>query len=182
MRIFFPMALLASLGACATLSEQQCLAGDWHGIGYHDGINGQLETYISRHFNACEDSGVVPDTAAWLAGRLQGLPLYCTPANAYDIGRRGQNLRPVCSSTQQNAMFQSWDWGQEYHIISEEISTLEREQRDIERDIRFMALQDESPTIEQVLDLSGLNQRLRWIDSEIDRLELRRRRYARAPI
>lgn len=181
MRVFFPAALMAFVGACASLTPEQCTNGDWRSIGYNDGVRGRLESYISRHFDACEKVGVAPDTAAWLAGRAQGLPLYCTDQNAYNVGRSGRDLSPVCPASQQNSLYQSWDWGQEYYLLTREISDLEDEQRDIER--RIVAEFGVQPlTPEQVLALSSLNRRLRWLDNEIHRLEQRRRRYASAPI
>ena len=181
MRALMPLGLLAFLGACASLTPEQCQTGDWRGIGYNDGVNGRLESYISRHFDACEKVGIVPDAAAWLAGRAQGLPLYCTPQNAYSVGRGGSDLSPVCPASQQHTLFQSWDWGHEYYLITREIRDLEDEEREIRHRIAS-EFSTEPLTPEQVLALSDLNRRLRWINDELYRLENRRRRYASAPI
>lgn len=181
MRLYSSLGFLAFLGACASLTQEQCQNGDWQGIGYNDGANGKLETYISRHFDACSKVGIVPDVEAWKAGRVQGLPLYCTPKNAYDIGRRGRSFSPVCPATQASALFQSWDWGQEYYLIGEEIALLESEQRGIEQRI-LLEFSHPPLTQEQIITLSGLNRQLRSIDREIFRLENRQRRYAAAPI
>jgi len=179
MRIYYPAALLAFLGACASLTQEQCLSADWRAIGYNDGVRGKLESYITRHFDACSKVGVTPDVQAWQAGRVQGLPLYCTPSNAYNVGRAGNELSPVCPASQQNSLFYSWDWGQEYYLITGQISTLESEERDIQRQILALV----APlTPEQTLLLASLNDRLRFISSEIFRLNDRRRRYASAPI
>jgi len=181
MRAYIPISFMVFLGACASLTPEQCQTGNWQSIGYNDGINGRQESYISRHFDACDKVAIVPDTAAWLSGRLQGLPLYCTPQNAYSVGRSGRDLSPVCPAAQQNALFQSWDWGQEYYLIGQQISDLESEEREIERRIltEFTIL---PLTPEQSLLLSSLNRRLRQISLEINRLEHRQRRYAAAPL
>ena len=34
------LIVLVTLGGCATLSENQCLANDWQTVGYADGANG----------------------------------------------------------------------------------------------------------------------------------------------
>ena len=179
MRIYYPAALLAFLGACASLTQEQCLSADWRAIGYNDGVRGRLESYITRHFDACSKVGITPDVPAWQAGRTQGLPLYCTPSNAYNVGRAGNELSPVCPASQQNSLFYSWDWGQEYYLITGQISTLESEERDIRRQILAFVV---PLTPEQSLLLASLNDRLRWIGDEIFRLKDRRRRYASAPI
>ncbi len=178
MRIFYPAALLAFLGACASLTQEECLSADWRAIGYNDGVRGRLESYVSRHFDACGKVGITPDVQAWQAGRTQGLPLYCTPSNAYSVGRAGNDLSPVCPASQRNVLFQNWDWGQEYYQITQQISDLEQELRDIRRQMQAMV---EPLTLDQSLQLARLNDRIRWIDREISRLEDRRRRYASAP-
>ena len=180
MRFYYPAALLAFLGACASLTQEECLNANWESIGYNDGARGRLESYITRHFDACGKVGVTPDVQAWQAGRLQGLPLYCTPSNAYSVGRAGNDLSPVCPASQQRSLFFSWDWGQEYYLITQQISSLESEERDIRRQIATDFVEPLTP--EQSLLLASLNDRLRWINDEINRLEDRRRRYASAPI
>ena len=180
MRFYYPAALLALLGACASLTKDECLTANWQNIGYNDGVRGRLESYISRHFDACSKVGITPDVQAWKSGRVQGLPLYCTPSNAYSVGRAGNDLNPVCPASQQRALFQSWDWGQEYYLITQQISNLEDEERTIRRRIRTDFVAPLTP--EQSLLLASLNDRMRWISDEIFRLEKRRRRYASAPI
>ena len=181
MRFYYPAALLALLGACASLSKEECLNADWHAIGYNDGIRGRLESYVSRHFDACSKVAITPDVPAWLAGRAQGLPLYCTPNNAYNVGRAGDDLSPVCPANQQSNLYHSWDWGQEYYLIGQDISDLESEDSAIRSRIatEFAIL---PLTPEQSLVLASLNDRRRWISNEIFRLEQRRQRYAFAPL
>lgn len=180
MRAAIPIAFMAFLGACASLTPEQCQTGDWRAIGYNDGVQGRLESYISRHFDACGKVGITPDVQAWQAGRQQGLPLYCTPQNAYNVGRGGQDLSPVCPASQQNTLYRSWDWGQEYYLITQQISEYESEERSIRQRIAS-ELSTVPLTPEQSLLLSELNQRLRWLESEIRRQEFRRSRYAVAP-
>ncbi len=180
MRFYYPAALLAFLGACASLTPEQCQNANWQSIGYNDGARGRLENYVTHHFDACSKVGITPDVQAWQAGRAQGLLLYCTPNNAYDVGRGGDDLSPVCPASQQRALLQSWDWGQEYYLITQQISNLESE----EQDIRQRIINDfvEPLTVEESLLLADLNDRLRWINTEIFRQQDRRNRYASAPI
>jgi len=180
MRAIFSTAMLAFLGACASLTQEQCLSGDWQNIGYNDGVRGRLESYVSRHFDACSEVGVTPNVQAWMAGRAQGLPLYCTPSNAYNIGRNGDNLSPVCPASQRYELQRAWDWGQEYYEISEQIDDLEDEEHDIRQ--RIIAEFSTPPlTPEQQVALTSLNNRLFRIRSEIFRLKNRRRRYDSVP-
>lgn len=86
------------LVGCATLSERQCRAADWTRIGAADGNAGQSVQHLERHAAACGDLGIVPDRTAWLAGRARGLQSYCTAERAYQEGRRGRRLAPVCAA------------------------------------------------------------------------------------
>lgn len=90
-------AVLA-LGSCATMSAEQCLAGDWSGQGYSDGASGLRMSRLDEHAEACAKHGVTPDRAAYAAGREQGLFRYCTPANGFHSGRSGSSYGGVCPS------------------------------------------------------------------------------------
>ena len=94
-----PLTALVSLvllAGCASLSEDACKSEDWYAIGARDGSKGRDYDYVERHFQACNDYGIRPDVRRWEAGRRAGLPLYCTPANAFEIGSRGGHLNAVC--------------------------------------------------------------------------------------
>ncbi len=65
------MLMLAS--GCATMSEEECLVADWHAIGYEDGAAGLQVAQLGKRREACAEYGVRPDTAAYRAGRDEGL-------------------------------------------------------------------------------------------------------------
>ena len=115
------------LASCATLSEEACRQGDWRGIGYVDGTEGQLETHVQRHAEACAALGITPDVVRWREGRAEGLRLYCRPEGAYQIGRDGRALNPVCQGHDLDALTAAHDRGQRYHDIGLEIDRLEAE-------------------------------------------------------
>ncbi|PZR34473.1 DUF2799 domain-containing protein [Caulobacter segnis] len=85
-----------TLAACATLSKQQCLQGDWRAIGYNDGADGRLMSRIDDHAKACQKTGVTPDMSLYALGREQGLMRYCTEANGFRVGRDGHAYKGVC--------------------------------------------------------------------------------------
>ncbi|MDO1558783.1 DUF2799 domain-containing protein [Brevundimonas sp. 2R-24] len=84
------------MGSCATLSEEQCLVGDWYGIGVADGERGYQTSRLSEHVEACARHGVTPDTQAYLGGRERGLETYCTPGNGFRVGSSGGSYGGVC--------------------------------------------------------------------------------------
>lgn len=124
-----PLLLIMS---CASLSEDSCRAGDWGAIGFDDGKNGKLESYIYEHREACADYGIAPDVTTWLKTRIEGLKYYCTPESAYNVGRRGRDLSPVCEANQSDLRLANF-YGQRYYEISEEIDDIDDEMDDILR-------------------------------------------------
>lgn len=128
------LALLA-LAACASLSEEACRAGDWAGIGFRDGAAGRPDGYVARHAEACAEVGIAPDLAAWRAGRAEGLTVYCTRANAYELGRRGTRLAAVCPGADALALAAANDRGLRWWELGREIDRLEAEVAELDRRI-----------------------------------------------
>ena len=54
------MAGLATV-SCATMSQEQCLRGDWRAVGYGDGVDGRPMSRLDDHAKACAKAGVTPD-------------------------------------------------------------------------------------------------------------------------
>ncbi len=97
-------ALLALLGAagtalagCASLSEAECLSGDWRVIGYQDGAAGQPAGRVGQHSEACARYGVAPNLDLWRMGYNEGLVSYCTRTNGFQQGVYGSTYYGVCS-------------------------------------------------------------------------------------
>lgn len=174
MRGVLVVGALMSLQACASLSEDQCLAGDWRGIGFADGAQGRAPDHVERHQKACAKVGVAPDVQAWLAGRQAGLARYCTPAKAYEVGRSGRSIAPWCSPDQLAAMRPAHDRGRAYYEIGQDISDERNDLRDLDRLIRALPA-----------DATDQRARLFFERSRIERriftLENRQRRYAGWP-
>lgn len=94
--------LLASVFACqskkrrASLSENQCIAGDWETIGYFDGAQGYRSSRLLAHQDACVEFGRVPDRDTYLTGWREGIGEYCQPDNGYAQGLGGGSYQNVC--------------------------------------------------------------------------------------
>jgi len=101
MRIW-AIGLVAAVGAlalsgCATLSEEECLIGDWRQIGFSDGASGKRPSILGNHGEACAKFGVGTDYELWRAGYEAGLDTFCTPENALQLGARGASYGGVCA-------------------------------------------------------------------------------------
>jgi len=51
---------------------------------------------LEKYAEKCAEFGISPDQDVYLAARQSGLQFYCTPQNAYQVGRDGGRLNKVC--------------------------------------------------------------------------------------
>jgi uncharacterized protein DUF2799 len=155
------------LAGCASLTEDQCRAGDWQGIGYLDGTRGAPVERFQAHVKACSEIGIQPIKEEWLEGREQGLPVYCTEANAYQLGRDGRTLNAVCPAADAAALQDAYWTGERYYSLSAEIRDLERELSDA---LDALVGADEATA-------EILKSQIRHINAEIFRLRSQRELY-----
>ncbi|AMK79187.1 MULTISPECIES: DUF2799 domain-containing protein [Methylomonas] len=88
--------LAVSLSGCATLSQQDCLRGDWFGVGVQDGRSGATADLLHDHQKACSEYGIAVNNSQYFAGREQGINEYCRIENAFNEGLAGHDYRHVC--------------------------------------------------------------------------------------
>jgi hypothetical protein len=113
---------LLGLASCATMSADQCLAGDWVGQGYSDGASGMSMSRLADHAEACANHGVTPDAAAYRSGRDQGLVRFCTPANGFRAGRTGSGYAGVCPAYLEADFTPAYRDGQIVHDFEQALS------------------------------------------------------------
>lgn len=113
---------LMGLASCATMSAEQCRAGDWGGQGFSDGTSGLSMSRLSEHAEACAEHGVVPDSATYAAGREQGLVRYCTPDNGFRAGRTGSAYGGVCPSYLEADFMPAYRDGQIVHGVEQALT------------------------------------------------------------
>lgn len=111
-----------ALGSCATMSAEQCMAGDWSGRGYADGQQGLTMSRLDDYAAACAEHGVAPDPAAYAAGRRQGLVQYCTPSRGFEAGRSGSGYAGVCPSELEADFLPAYRDGQIVHEVEQALS------------------------------------------------------------
>lgn len=111
------------LASCATMSAEQCRAGDWGGQGFSDGASGLSMSRLSEHAEACAEHGVIPDSAAYAAGRDQGLVRYCTPDNGFRAGRTGSGYGGVCPSYLEADFMPAYRDGQIVHGFEQALTS-----------------------------------------------------------
>lgn len=97
MRHAFMLITLLLVGCVSTpsLKADDCATTNWQAIGYEDGKRGADSKHILRYMKTCQGT-TAPDRPAWEIGRQKGLTEFCTPNNAYNLGRMGHTLTGVC--------------------------------------------------------------------------------------
>ena len=133
----------ALLNGCATLSEEQCLIGDWYGIGVSDGAAGYGLNRVADHAETCARHGVSPNMTAYTEGRAQGLLSYCTPGVGFREGREGDGYAGVCPSHLEADFLAGYSDGRLVLAAQTAVNTAhndrsryEQQARDIEAQIR----------------------------------------------
>ena len=96
MRILLALVVTVTLAGCASLSQHQCLQGDWYAIGLGDGQLGLPAERLDRHNQACARYNVSMDRQRCLEGRDEGLAEYCRLDNAVTTGLNGHRYQGVC--------------------------------------------------------------------------------------
>lgn len=94
--IIIVSGLSLALGACTTLTREECSSGDWRKIGVRDGNDGRPAERFDRHVKACGREGGAPDRELYLSGWQNGLAAYCTSVRGYREGALGQRYYDVC--------------------------------------------------------------------------------------
>lgn len=90
------LAAVSALAGCATLSREQCEAGDWRSLGIGDGSRGLPLSQISEHVSACAEHGISVNRELYAAGRDEGLRSYCRIDRAETEGRAGRTNYNSC--------------------------------------------------------------------------------------
>ncbi len=125
--IFFSVLtiLAAGCGGGATVTENQCYAGDWETLGYRDGVQGLRSSELLEHQDACGPYGVVPDRTSYMAGWQDGANEYCQPNNAFEVGELGYGHSNICPAHMQSAFTSAYRQGRQLYLARREIANLE---------------------------------------------------------
>ena len=91
------LATLTALASCASISREDCMAGDWQAIGLRDGTAGvRPDIQFDRHQRQCAKVDVTPDRTEWQRGYDLGLQRFCTPLSGLEQGQRGRINHNLC--------------------------------------------------------------------------------------
>jgi len=123
LRISFLIMLALGLNGCASLSKEQCLAGNWSQIGQSDGRQGYKLASLDAHFKACAEHGIRPNPQEYKQGYNKGLNTYCTPTNARHVGEAGNTYHYVCPADKEEAFLRQYRYGKELREAQNKIDS-----------------------------------------------------------
>jgi Protein of unknown function (DUF2799) len=177
-------ALLFGAG-CASVSEHQCVAGDWHTLGYRDGSQGLDPSRLLAHQEACGEHGIAPDRDAYVEGWNDGVNRFCAPENGFELGSAGATYRNVCPPALSSDFHAAYYAGRQLFLAESEIAELE--DLLIQRSAEQTRVSSELTTIEEhliradataddrfqwLVEAKALVREQRDLESEIDALEI----------
>ena len=95
-RLLFGLSLMLLITGCASISQEQCLAGNWQDLGYKDGRNGADITRVQNYAEVCTEHGVRLNADLYSVGYKQGIQTYCTEARGFRSGEDGSSFNKAC--------------------------------------------------------------------------------------
>ncbi|CAN5478810.1 hypothetical protein BH10PSE17_BH10PSE17_03000 [soil metagenome] len=149
---------------CASLSEGQCLKGNWLAIGKKDAVNGYPPSRLNDHFDACGEYGVQPDPTLYERGYQQGVVLYCVPQSGFHEGRYNSTYYRQCPREMEGAFLAAWEAGSDVSAIDSQISDLDSRISGLQDKIKDKDTSDDKrkDLRRRVSDLKDERERRQW--------------------
>jgi len=176
--LFLPVVAVM-IASCAPISEDECRGGDWGAIGLEDGKKGRLASILGKYTETCAEFGVAPNKETYLAARAAGLEFYCTPQNAYEVGRDGGRLNNVCKPQIQQSIRPAYDRGRRYHEITERMEKLDDRIDELQDDLSSIRRQEATP--ERDSQVRAIRSRISDLRHDIFVLDLQKDRFDTYP-
>lgn len=82
--------------SCETISESQCVAGNWSDLGYRDGVDGRSRSRIADYVEQCGEYGQDVNRSVYLTSYETGLTHYCIYDKGFSLGESGNSYNSVC--------------------------------------------------------------------------------------
>lgn len=137
MRLLMLGFTITALAGCGSISQQACLATDWTAAGYSDGASGVSVNTHEAYRGACSRLPGSPyDQAAYDAGWIEGLKLYCLPENGFEIGVQGQTYDGICSQADEASFLSAYTAGRTLFVLERAVAQHEARIRQAKYDLR----------------------------------------------
>ena len=117
------LAVLILMGACASMSADECAISDWRSIGYEDGVRGYTADRIAQHRKACARHGFSPVLDDYRQGREEGLREFCQPSRGFSLGSSGGQYQGVCASDLEPGFLDGFHTGQHLYTLRSNVNS-----------------------------------------------------------
>ncbi len=154
----------AHAASAGELAKRDCLAGDWHKIGYADGRVGIEPHAFTAHTTRCESFGLSVDAESYLAGWADGIVQFCTEESGFDVGARGSRYANPCPAHLTADFRDGYQTGRQVHLAEAEIAELEAMVLELSRELTLIAEAQEASETHLVLDDGSATDRYRWLE------------------
>ena len=120
------LGAVAAFGVgCATMSAEECMVADWHGIGMADARAGRAGNYLANRAGDCAEAGYPADSEAWYQGFADGLGWFCTLDNGFRYGLEGQRYQQSCPPDLEPGFLEGYELGLAVHSARARVSDLQ---------------------------------------------------------
>lgn len=163
-RMLLLVGIVCFIGACATLSESECLVADWYIIGLEDGAAGRQQSYLGKHRKACAAYGTSPNLQDYQSGHSEGLLSFCVRERGFSLGNSGHTYNGVCPDELEHDFIFAYENGRRLYkaraAVQSVIHRINDRQQEIER------IRHEINQIEQkiISDKTTKQQRIQWLE------------------
>jgi hypothetical protein len=127
-RVAIALFIASVCAGCASqsLTQNQCVAGDWQTVGQRDGQAGLATTQLLAHQEACGKFGLVPDRERYLLGWNDGVQSYCRADRGFELGASGSGHQDVCPADVREDFLVAYEQGRELYQARYDVNRLER--------------------------------------------------------
>lgn len=119
------VAGLAAGCTSRSLTQNQCVAGDWETVGYRDGQSGQASTSLLAHQEACGKHGVIPQRGQYLLGWSEGIRSFCRADRGFAVGEQGSGYNNACPDELREDFRVAYEHGRDLYLARHEVHRLE---------------------------------------------------------
>lgn len=167
--------LLATLGACAVMTPNECKTANWYDVGLRDGLAGEAVGELNARTKACAEAGVQANALLYLQGRNQGLETYCRIDNAVRLGLDGKAYQGVCAPAIDPEFRRRYMLGREVYLARGALHSLDGRRHALEERLREARSDEDRRRLRD--DLTDLDRsmrrardRLREVEWALERL------------
>jgi hypothetical protein len=163
--------VISSFGCASQEVLSACRNSDWYEIGREDGSLGLTASSFERHRRECQNEADPSFEAIYMNGRDRGLIEFCTPANAFALGKSGQLYYYVCPFQVEPDFIAEYRRGQKVLALEKENLQLDQRLELLSSKLRAPASTDQQ--FSAIGELRNLRQLRAKNEAELSKLQTR---------